>query len=110
MRGNKLLTTDITGCLVNGAARGDLSAEKVYVKLVRMTCAQPGGRFAVWVVIGSVFAYLLPSAGPCFDPVFTGGASGFQPLLDRPAQAPAVIRQTINIGREPCRERVCQYV
>src|SRR3546814_4230149 len=36
---------------------------------------------AVWVVIGSVFAYLLPSAGPCFDPVFTGGASGFQPLL-----------------------------
>src|SRR3546814_8775273 len=31
---------------------------------------------AVWVVIGSVFAYLLPYAGPCFDPVFPGGASG----------------------------------
>src|SRR5690606_15308442 len=44
--GNRLLTTDLTGCLVNGAARGDLSAEKVYVKLARMTCAQPGGRFA----------------------------------------------------------------
>ncbi len=54
MRGNALLTTDITGCLINGAARGDLSAEKVYVKLVRMTCAQPGGRFAVSEVKGFI--------------------------------------------------------
>ena len=54
MRGNELLSTDITGCLVNGAARGDLSAEKVYVKLVRMTCAQPGGRFAVSEVKGFI--------------------------------------------------------
>lgn len=54
MRGNTLLTTDITGCLINGAARGDLSAEKVYVKLVRMTCAQPGGRFAVSEVKGFI--------------------------------------------------------
>lgn len=52
--GNRLLTTDLTGCLVNGAARGDLSAEKVYVKLVRMTCAQPGGRFAVSEVKGFI--------------------------------------------------------
>jgi len=54
MKGNKLLTTDITGCLVNGAARGDLSAEKVYVKLARMTCAQPGGRYAVSEVKGFI--------------------------------------------------------
>ena len=54
LQGNKLLTTDLTGCLVNGAARGDLSAEKVYVKLVRMTCAQPGGRFAVSEVKGFI--------------------------------------------------------
>ena len=54
LRGNRLLTTDLTGCLVNGAARGDLSAEKVYVKLVRMTCAQPGGRFAVSEVKGFI--------------------------------------------------------
>ncbi|MGX7926956.1 conjugal transfer protein TraB [Tsuneonella sp. HG094] len=47
LSGKRLLTTDLTGCLVNGAARGDLSAEKVYVKLARMTCAQPGGRYAV---------------------------------------------------------------
>ena len=52
--GNRLLTTDLTGCLVNGAARGDLSAEKVYVKLARMTCAQPGGRFAVSEVKGFI--------------------------------------------------------
>ena len=54
LSGNRLLTTDLTGCLVNGAARGDLSAEKVYVKLVRMTCAQPGGRFAVSEVKGFI--------------------------------------------------------
>ena len=54
LKGNRLLTTDLTGCLVNGAARGDLSAEKVYVKLVRMTCAQPGGRYAVSEVKGFI--------------------------------------------------------
>ena len=54
LKGNRLLTTDLTGCLVNGAARGDLSAEKVYVKLARMTCAQPGGRYAVSEVKGFI--------------------------------------------------------
>src|SRR3546814_8813495 len=54
MRGGKVLTTDLTGCLVNGAARGDLSSEKVYVKLARMTCAQPGGRYAVSEVKGFI--------------------------------------------------------
>jgi conjugal transfer pilus assembly protein TraB len=50
----RVLTTKLEGCLVNGAARGDLSAEKVYVKLQRMTCAQPGGRFAVSEVKGFI--------------------------------------------------------
>lgn len=50
----RLLTTNISGCLVNGAARGDLSSEKVYVKLQRMTCPQPGGRFAVSEVKGFI--------------------------------------------------------
>jgi len=50
----RLLTTNIAGCLVNGAARGDLSSEKVYVKLQRMTCPQPGGRFAVSDVKGFI--------------------------------------------------------
>lgn len=48
----RLLTTKIEGCLVNGAARGDLSSEKVYVKLQKMTCPQPGGRYAVSEVKG----------------------------------------------------------
>ena len=52
IKNGKLLTTNITGCVVNGAARGDLSSEKVYVKLARMTCAQPGGRVAVSEVKG----------------------------------------------------------
>tara|TARA_R100001244_G_scaffold47710_2_gene42529 strand:+ start:27628 stop:28947 length:1320 start_codon:yes stop_codon:yes gene_type:complete len=54
VKNGKLLTTKITGCIVNGAARGDLSAEKVYVKLARMTCDQPGGRVAVSEVKGFI--------------------------------------------------------
>ena len=52
--GGKLLTTKVQGCLVNGAAVGDLSAEKVYIKLQKMTCPQPGGRYAVSEVNGYV--------------------------------------------------------
>jgi conjugal transfer pilus assembly protein TraB len=52
--GGKLLRTTVEGCMVNGAAQGDLSSEKVYVKLQRMTCPQPGGRFAVSEVKGFV--------------------------------------------------------
>jgi conjugal transfer pilus assembly protein TraB len=53
-RDGKLLSTRIEGCLVNGAARGDLSSEKVYVKLQRMTCPQANGRFAVSDVKGFI--------------------------------------------------------
>lgn len=31
---------DLKGCMVTGAASGDLSSEKVYVKLVNMTCSK----------------------------------------------------------------------
>ncbi|HEY4546082.1 MAG TPA: TraB/VirB10 family protein [Pedomonas sp.] len=48
----RVLKTRIEGCLINGAARGDLSAEKVYVKLQRLTCDQPGGGTAVSEVKG----------------------------------------------------------
>lgn len=54
MQNGKVLTTRIQGCVVNGAARGDLSSEKVYVKLARMTCDQPGGRVAVSDVKGFI--------------------------------------------------------
>lgn len=54
VRNGKLLTTKIQGCIVNGAARGDLSSEKVYVKLAKMTCDQPGGRVAVSEVKGFI--------------------------------------------------------
>lgn len=54
LQNGKVLTTRIEGCVVNGAARGDLSSEKVYVKLARMTCDQPGGRVAVSEVKGFI--------------------------------------------------------
>jgi conjugal transfer pilus assembly protein TraB len=54
VKDGKLLTTRVQGCVVNGAARGDLSAEKVYVKLQKMTCDQPGGRVAVSEVKGFI--------------------------------------------------------
>ena len=50
----RVLTTKLQGCLVNGAARGELSSEKVYIKLQKLTCAQPGGRFAVSEVKGFI--------------------------------------------------------
>lgn len=50
----RLLRTRVQGCMVNGAAYGDLSTEKVYVKLQRMTCPQPGGRYAVSEVKGFI--------------------------------------------------------
>ena len=52
LQNGRLLTTKIQGCLINGAARGELSSEKVYVKLQKMTCPQPGGRYAVSEVKG----------------------------------------------------------
>ena len=54
VKDGKVLTTRIQGCIVNGAARGDLSSEKVYVKLAKMTCDQPGGRVAVSEVKGFI--------------------------------------------------------
>ena len=54
LQDGRILTTRIEGCVVNGAARGDLSSEKVYVKLARMTCDQPGGRVAVSEVKGFI--------------------------------------------------------
>lgn len=36
----------------------------------------------VWIGIGSILAFLLPAAGPCFFGPFTGQGD-FQPLLDR---------------------------
>lgn len=54
LQNGRLLTTKIQGCLINGAARGELSSEKVYVKLQKMTCPQPGGRYAVSEVKGFI--------------------------------------------------------
>lgn len=35
--------TDIRGCVITGAARGDLSSERVYVRLQNMTCQREHG-------------------------------------------------------------------
>lgn len=37
---------------------------------------------AIWIGIGSILAFLLPAAGPCYYGHFVG-ASDFQPLMDR---------------------------
>ena len=54
VQNGRVLTTKVEGCIINGAARGDLSSEKVYVKLAKMTCDQPGGRVAVSEVKGFI--------------------------------------------------------
>lgn len=53
--------TDLTGCLVNGAAFGELSSEKVYIRLQRITCPDGNGRFSVATVEG--YASHLGKAG-----------------------------------------------
>ncbi len=35
--------SDITGCTITGEARGDLSSERVYIRLLTMTCDNPQG-------------------------------------------------------------------
>ena len=46
--------TDLEGCIVNGAARGDLSTERVFIKLQKMTCPLSDGRVSVQQVEGHV--------------------------------------------------------
>ena len=53
----RIQTTDITGCLVNGAAYGELASEKVYIKLQRISCPIGQNRFAVATVEGYVSSH-----------------------------------------------------
>jgi len=46
--------TSLKGCMVNGAAYGELSSEKVYVKLQRITCPAGDKKFSVATVEGYV--------------------------------------------------------
>jgi len=44
--GNKIEETDLTGCLVNGSAQGNLSSERVFINLHVMTCPLGNGKVA----------------------------------------------------------------
>lgn len=50
----RIQQTALKGCIVNGAATGDLPTERVFVKLQKMTCPLPNGRVAVSEVEGHV--------------------------------------------------------
>jgi conjugal transfer pilus assembly protein TraB len=112
----KLLRTNLTGCMVNGSAIADLSSEKVYVKLQKMTCPQPGGRYAVSEVKGflafggktgvrgrvvsregslatqAFFAGLVSGAGTALNTAFN------QPLASISTDGSGGINRTPNIG------------
>ena len=116
LQNGKLLTTKIQGCLINGAARGDLSSEKVYIKLQKMTCPQPGGRYAESEVKGFIafggktgvrgrvvsregslamqafFAGLVGGAGTALNSAFT------MPVATIGSGANGGINQTPNLG------------
>jgi len=47
-------TPDLEGCIVNGAAYGELSTERVHIKLQMMSCPLEGGDVAVQQVQGHV--------------------------------------------------------
>ncbi len=116
LQNGKLLMTKIQGCLINGAARGDLSSEKVYIKLQKMTCPQPGGRYAESEVKGFIafggktgvrgrvvsregslamqafFAGLVGGAGTALNSAFT------MPVATIGSGANGGINQTPNLG------------
>ena len=46
--------TDLKGCVVTGAAEGDLSSERVFINLVRMSCSKEEGRVIETEVKGYV--------------------------------------------------------
>ena len=50
-------TTDLTGCMVNGAAYGELPSEKVYIKLQKITCPAGPGQFSVATVEGYIASH-----------------------------------------------------
>ncbi|OYX36047.1 MAG: hypothetical protein B7Y99_02575 [Caulobacterales bacterium 32-69-10] len=50
--GGHYQTTDLNGCVVNGAAYAELSSEKVYIKLQRISCPAGPKQFAVAAVEG----------------------------------------------------------
>jgi hypothetical protein len=51
---------------------------------------------AMWIGVGSVLAFLLPSAGPCFYTNFVGPSPDFQALMDRLAADQAAIGSPIS--------------
>lgn len=111
----KLLRTNLTGCMVNGAAMADLSSEKVYVKLQRMTCPQPGGRIAVSEVKGfiafggktGVRGHVVSRAGNLVSKAFIAGIFGgvgrgastnAQAFLTSPSVSVSGTRSTLSAG------------
>ena len=106
----RVLTTRLEGCIVNGAARGDLSAEKIYVKLAKMTCDQPGGRVAVSEVKGfisfggktGVRGRVVTREGGLVGQAFLAGiAGGFGRGFSANAAAIFQGSQTVINGKQP---------
>ena len=54
LEGGNALDVDLTGCLVNGAAHAELSSERVYVKLQKITCDRGDGVVAESPVQGYI--------------------------------------------------------
>jgi conjugal transfer pilus assembly protein TraB len=82
--------------MVNGAALADLSSEKVYVKLQRMTCPQPGGKVAVSEVKGfiafggktGVRGRVVNRSGNLVGQAFIAGVLGGSGAASRPIPRP----------------------
>lgn len=70
---------DIEGCVVTGAASGDLSSERVFVRLLKMTCSKESGRAFETQVHGYVAG--LGKAGVRGDVVSREGDFVFKSFL-----------------------------
>lgn len=45
----------------------------------------------IWIFMGSILAYLLPAAGPCFYSDFVGASAHFDPLMSKLANDQAIV-------------------
>lgn len=70
---------DIAGCVVTGAASGDLSSEKVFIRLLKMTCSRESGKAFETTVQGYVAG--LGKAGIRGDVVSREGDFVFKSFL-----------------------------
>ena len=125
---------EIEGCTVTGAASGDLSSEKVYIRLLKMTCSNDQGEVIETQVNGyaaalgkagirgpvvsregdylvkSFFAGLAGSVGEGVEERFASTTTFTDGLTSRTQDSEDIIRSGIGAGLSDAMDRLANYL